>query len=245
MQKILIITGGSHGIGEAVINEYHQHGYTIFSIARSSNPTFTSGSIQQIQYDLSCTEGIEELLQKIFDQLTTQPSGITLINNAATLGKVGRIEHTSAGEVHQQIQLNTLAPIVLTSAFIRYSGRWICRRNIINISSHAAVKPTYGWSVYCSTKAALDMFTKVVAIEQESLENGIKIIAIHPGTVDTEMQATIRSTDRADFKDVEAFNHLKSSGLLADPKTIAIKIYLTGQDENIPNGSIVDLKKMQ
>jgi NAD(P)-dependent dehydrogenase (short-subunit alcohol dehydrogenase family) len=59
---------------------------------------------------------------------------------------------------------------------------------VINISSGAAVGAVSGWGAYCVSKAAINMFTEMIAAE----EDDVAAIALRPGVVDTEMQATIR-----------------------------------------------------
>ena len=134
-----------------------------------------------------------------------------------------------------------MAPLVLTSEFIKHTKSMTCRKLIINISSGAANKAIFGWSLYCSTKAALDMMTKTVGLEQSQDNNGVKIISVHPGVVDTQMQAEIRKTDKAAFKDVERFIDLKESGSLADPGRIGSEIFKLDLD-NITNGAIIDFR---
>nr|WP_169306905.1 SDR family NAD(P)-dependent oxidoreductase [Pedobacter polaris] len=135
MSKILIITGGSKGIGKGIIETYQSHGYQIFSIARTKNETFKN--VKQVEFDLSKTDGIRDLLSGIFDDIKQQDlQQITLINNAGTLGQIGRIEDIK--DIEASVQLNTVAPLILTSIWISLTKDWACEKHIINISSGAA-----------------------------------------------------------------------------------------------------------
>jgi NAD(P)-dependent dehydrogenase (short-subunit alcohol dehydrogenase family) len=89
---------------------------------------------------------------------------------------------------------------------------------ILNISSGAANTAIDGWSVYCSTKAALDMFSKVIAEEK----SGVKVLSIAPGKVDTEMQSKIRKSNEKDFKKLADFVEFKNKGELTSSKNVAI-----------------------
>lgn len=236
MDKILIITGGSKGIGKGIIEAYQAEGYQIFSISRTTNKDLAQAT--QFEFDLSRTEGIKTLLKQIFDNFKlTEVETITLINNAGTLGKIGRVEDIT--DIEKTVLLNTVAPLILTSTFIGLTQNWKCKKQIINISSGAAQKPYYGWSVYCATKAAIDMMTKTVATEQESIENGTKIIAIYPGVVDTEMQTKIRKSDKDSFANIDRFLALKATNSLADATTVGQQIFKLDQDQNIENGAII------
>ena len=116
-------------------------------------------------------------------------------------------------------------------------------KQIINISSGAAHKPYYGWTVYCATKAAIDMMTKTIALEQETVPNCLKILAIYPGVVDTQMQAKIRESDKASFPSIDRFLDLKSTNSLANATTVGKQIYDIDHDDAIENGSILRVKE--
>src|SRR5690606_34498338 len=140
--------------------------------------------------DLTCTEQIEPELLKIFDLLNKEKiTKITLINNAGTLGQIGPLETLETTAIAQAIKLNVTAPLICSAMFVRYTNDWHAQKSIINITSGAALKPYFGWSAYCSSKAAINMFTQVLAAEQQEVKNGIKILAVAPGVVDTDMQS--------------------------------------------------------
>jgi NAD(P)-dependent dehydrogenase (short-subunit alcohol dehydrogenase family) len=84
------------------------------------------------------------------------------------------------------LAVNILGPFFLVQAALshlrQYQGR------VINVSSGAAVKATPGWSAYCVSKAGINHFTRMMAAEEPE----ITTVALRPGVVDTEMQATIR-----------------------------------------------------
>ncbi|WP_316771817.1 SDR family NAD(P)-dependent oxidoreductase [Pedobacter frigiditerrae] len=240
MSKILVITGGSKGIGKGIIKAYLNEGFQVFSISRTSNKDFEA--VTQIEFDLSKTDGIVALLTGVFENFkSTEVEKITLINNAGTLGQIGKIEDIS--DIEKTVQLNTVAPLILTSTFISLTKNWGGEKKIINISSGAAQKPYHGWSIYCATKAAIDMMTKTVAVEQDSVENGVKIIAIYPGVVDTAMQAQIRQSDKDSFANIDRFLELKATNSLADATTVGRQIFAIDQDNRIENGALIRVEE--
>ncbi|RZK38979.1 MAG: SDR family NAD(P)-dependent oxidoreductase [Pedobacter sp.] len=244
MENIVIVTGGSKGIGRGIVEAYQAKGYHVISVARTKSEKGIK-NLTEIAFDLRDSLGISELIEKIFsglNQNTTQR--IVLVNNAGTLGEVGRLDNLDTENIKAAVEINTLAPLLLTSAFINQTKDWAAERKIINISSGAAQNPYHGWSIYCATKASLDMMTKVVAIEQENLLNGAKIISIYPGTVDTDMQTEIRKHSKEDFKEIERFLELKASGSLTDPAAVGVKIFEIDQ-QDLENGSILrDLRSL-
>ena len=83
---------------------------------------------------------------------------------------------------------------------------------VAHISSGAGRRPLAGWSVYCATKAAVDHHAVTVAAEDH---DGVRIVAIRPGVVDTDMQGDIRASEgfplRADFVAMKERGQLTSA----------------------------------
>ncbi len=243
MEKILILTGGSKGIGSGIIAAYSQAGYRIFSVSRTKNEEGKFEKLEQIQFDLSNTSGLESIVNSIFTVLNKDKvEKITLINNAGTIGPIKRLEKISPEDIERTVRLNTVAPLILTSLFIKFTKDWKCPKKIITVSSGAAINPYYGWTTYCSTKAAVDMMTKAVTLEQSRVEHGAKTIAIYPGVVDTGMQEQIRSTEPADFIELNRFIDYKNSGALVDKDIVGQEIYAIGHNESYESGAIINIK---
>ena len=246
MKNILILTGGSRGIGRAILEKYQKENFLIFSISRNIIEDFASDkSLEQIQYDLSDSNGIEDVLKQIFLKISAKEvKTILLINNAGSLGDIGRSENNNLDTTISTIQLNITAPLVLSSLFIKYTKDWNCQKTILNISSGAATKAYYGWTTYCTTKAALDMMTRSIGLEQKEAVNPVKVISVYPGVVDTKMQENIRKTSKDNFIDVQRFIDLKNNDALSKPDDVAQKIFLIANDLNIKNGSIIDVRNL-
>ncbi|HKJ06667.1 MAG TPA: SDR family NAD(P)-dependent oxidoreductase [Flavobacteriaceae bacterium] len=241
MEKILIITGGNKGLGLGLSKFYNNKGYHIISISRDMNGDATF--IDHYPCDLSKHETIKPVLNHIFSHIDKELiSEITLINNAGYLGEINTLDKLEPAEVAYPIQLNLIAPLVLTSTFIDLTRDWNCKKQIFNISSGAAVNAYESWAMYCSSKAGLDMMTKVVAKEQDNIENGVSIASIYPGIVDTNMQNSIRSTSDENFKHKDKFVSFYEEGKLYSPEFVAEKIYKLDTSGKLPNGTIIDIR---
>jgi benzil reductase ((S)-benzoin forming) len=239
--NILIITGGSKGIGKAIAQKYASENFTVFSISRSKT---SEVNYQQITADLSNTSEAVKAIQRVFSNLETEKvTSITLLNNAGSLGEIHTVGNLDSEKIQQTIQLNTTTPLVLSNEFIKLTKKLNCKKKIINISSGAAMSPYSGWSIYCTSKSALDMTTKAIATEQSDIENGVKCIAIYPGVVDTDMQTVIRKTTESEFKNVQRFIELKENNELYAPEFVADKIFKIDISNALENGEIIDIRK--
>ena len=96
------------------------------------------------------------------------------------------------------------------------------RVRITTISSGAAVRPIASWSAYCTAKAGLDMWTRCLAAE--GAEMNLSAISVAPGIVDTDMQATIRSSTGEDFPLKQNFVGYHEDGQLAQADEVAKKL---------------------
>ena len=238
--NVLIITGGSKGIGKAIAQKYTTENFTVYSISRSKA---IDDSYHQIEAELSNSQEAIKAINAIFLKIElTAISSITLINNAGTLGEIDSLGNIDFKNIQQTIQLNTTTPLVLSNEFIKLTKKLTCKKQIITISSGAATNPYAGWSIYCSSKAAIEMMTKTIAEEQNKLPNEVKAIAIKPGVVDTNMQTQIRDTSETKFKNVQRFKDLKEQNQLYTPEFVADRIYQIDQQNQLENGAIIDLR---
>lgn len=240
MEEVLIITGGSKGIGKGIIDAYLANGAQVFSVSRSVNAELSRNGITQIELDLTQTARLEAEFLKIFGILSKDKvARVTLVNNAGTLGSIGPLEKLDVETIEKTIRLNTTVPFILSSFFIKYFEDCTAKKTIINITSGAALKPYFGWSVYCASKSAINMLSQNIAIEQSEVENGVKVLAIAPGVVDTDMQVEIRKSNKHDFKDIDRFVALKEDGALNDAATVGKSIFEMDHDDSLLSGAIL------
>lgn len=226
------VTGASGGLGKAIcellLTDEHNR---VTGISRSTSidhPNFTAVTLDLS--DASATLGFE------FPHLDRADS-VVLINNAGAIGEVGRVGELDNAQVAPNYVLNVSAPSVLSNSFASSYQGLDCKKLIINVSSGAASSAIGSWAMYCASKAALEMFSKVMATEQTGKEHPIQVLAVAPGIVDTGMQAHIRSSDPERFDRHGDFVDYHESGQLVSPEEVATK-YVSIIDKS---GSIDDI----
>ncbi len=245
----IIITGASKGLGEGIALELANESNHLICISRSKSQKLEKLAAAKgcpvtfFVFDLSFTEKITDLAQLIFEKLNLrQAAGVYLVNNAGVINPVGRAEDCPPEEVDKHLRINLLAPMLLTSAFIRFTKQFNAKKRVLNISSGAANYPYYGWSNYCAGKAGLNMFTRCVAAEQQGANYPVEIMAVAPGIIDTGMQELIRNASPQQFIHRDKFIEYKKSGQLIDPLLAGKKISKLLLSNEFKNGAIIDLR---
>jgi benzil reductase ((S)-benzoin forming) len=213
-----IITGGSRGLGQALVKILNRQGDHVAEISR--NGKLNSKTAQSFVCDFKTNKNKDELMEKIFSHFESQNyQMITLINNAGMVEPVGYLEQLNEQDIIDSLMVNLAAPMALTAAFIKHLQFFNGRKVLVNVSSGVARHPKETWGPYCAAKAALESLSAVVALENE--EQNTTVINYEPGIIDTEMQSVIRGIPKERFPDLERFVEFKNNGDLADPDFVA------------------------
>jgi len=185
-QKVVVVTGASAGIGAAAARLFAFEGATVVVAARSQPAleqvvreiTAAGGTAHAVPTDVSRREDCERLLARASDQL----GGIDVLVNNAGANFRGPIERHRPEDLASVVQVNLVAPIVLTRLVLPYM-RQRGRGAIVNVASIAGRIAVVHEAVYSATKFGLRAFTFAMAEELEG--SGITISAVSPGPVDT------------------------------------------------------------
>ncbi|MBD3920067.1 SDR family NAD(P)-dependent oxidoreductase [Paenibacillus sp. PR3] len=227
--RYYIVTGSSRGIGEELALQLLGHDHHVIGISRTPNESLSSFAHEHgyrydwLPFDLTRSEQIATLAEQllvIIDRLSAE--SITLINNAATVTPLDTIDHLSSAQLSHALHLNLMTPIMLTSALINLTNGYSIERLIVNISSGSGSYPAPGMSVYCSAKAALNMFSQCVQAE-EAIHGRLRAVSVDPGMVDTSMQAVARS-DANDHPMRGFFALAEQNSQLRSPRYVAERI---------------------
>ncbi|HVN35310.1 MAG TPA: SDR family oxidoreductase [Casimicrobiaceae bacterium] len=188
MEKTIIVTGASRGIGHATALRFHESGWRVITVSREPPPGACPWSIgrSHILLDLSDLDTIGrcvELMREMLDEGELH----ALVNNAGTSPKGpggSRLNSLDTDIATWQSMYNTnfYAPLLLTRGFARELAK--ARGAVVNLTSIAGsrVHPFAG-SAYATSKAALAALTRELAFDLAPA--GVRVNAIAPGEIDT------------------------------------------------------------
>ncbi|MBA9027020.1 (S)-benzoin forming benzil reductase [Peribacillus huizhouensis] len=248
--KTFIITGASNGLGAALAKLCLDRGFRCILVARTINQelyhktTQTSGRLTFVSADLTETNQLESVMDEIISHLKNDVDELYFINNAGMVEPIKRIGELDIDTFVLQAKLNYLAPAILTDSFIKRTQGYNNKKIVVNISSGAAKNHYEGWGAYCSSKAGLEMFTRVAGIEQQREENPAYVISFSPGVMDTNMQKVIRSANETDFADSARFHTYKEKGMLRSPEFVANILIELLLEPELDNGKFYDIKEL-
>jgi len=172
------------------------------------------------------------------------PSRLILVNNAGTVGNIQHLGDIGSSEIISTFNINLIAPAILTNVFISSYRSIKIEQLILNISSGAGRNPIDGWSIYCSSKSGLDMFSQVLQEEINIDMSTIKILSLAPGIIDTDMQTEIRNSTLEGFSNLERFIEYKKNGDLANPKNTAEKVLKFINDHRLANHTLCSVRDL-
>lgn len=213
--KISIITGASSGIGRATAVLFSKLGSSLVLIGRSEealNETITScqpeTSILKVTGDLTNNE----FCKTVVDLAIQKFGKINVLVNSAGILKTGGLETLKMQDYDDSMDLNVKSVINLTQLCLPYL---IAEKgSIVNVSSVTGTRSFPGVLAYCMSKAALDQFTKCVALELA--DKGVRCNSVNPGVIVTNLHRRAGQNEEQYAKFLE---HCKQTHALGRPGT--------------------------
>lgn len=193
--KVAIVTGGSHGIGEAIARRYAAEGAKVAIVyskddkkahAVADEIAASAGAAKTFKADCSKIPEINRLVDEVIESYGTVD---ILVNNAGAFFPVS-VEETTEDIWDEQLDLNLKGVFFLVKALVpefkRRGGG-----NVVNISSIAGVGGVPNCAAYCASKGGLENLTKAFAVELG--KHDINVNAVAPGNVKTRMNEEFRA----------------------------------------------------
>jgi NAD(P)-dependent dehydrogenase (short-subunit alcohol dehydrogenase family) len=241
-RPLILVTGGSRGIGAAVVRKAAKAGYDVLINYHSDQASADAvakdvraqgASAEIVQADTATEEGISVLFAAV-DRL----GGLdALVNNAGVVDQTSRVEDFDRARLDRMFAVNVIGKIRCASEAVKRMSTKHGGRGgvIVNISSMAAVLGSSGQYVDYAAKAAIDTFT--VGLSREVATEGIRVNAIRPGIIDTDIHASGGLPDRA--RDLAPMVPMQRAGT-ADEVADSV-LYLLSPQASYVTGAILNV----
>ena len=204
MNQVLLITGGSRGIGAATALLAAQRGYAV-AVNYASQPRAADEVVHRIRaargtaIAVQADVGDEAQVMAMFEQVDAQLGRLTaLVNNAGVVDMKARVDEMSVARLDRMFRINVIGSFVCAREAVRrmstrHGGRGGA---IVNVSSAAARLGSPDQYVdYAASKGAIDTFT--LGLAKEVADEGIRVNAVRPGLIDTDIHASGGMPERA------------------------------------------------
>ncbi|MDP9968296.1 NAD(P)-dependent dehydrogenase (short-subunit alcohol dehydrogenase family) [Variovorax paradoxus] len=204
MDQVLLITGGGRGIGAATALLAAQRGYAV-AVNYASNSLAADEVVRAIRAGggtsiaVQADVGDEAQVLAMFEKVDARLGRLTaLVNNAGVVDVQARVDEMSVARLECMFRINVIGSFVCAREAVR---RMSTRHGgsggaIVNVSSAAARLGSPGQYVdYAASKGAIDTFT--IGLAKEVAAEGIRVNAVRPGLIDTEIHASGGMPERA------------------------------------------------
>jgi NAD(P)-dependent dehydrogenase (short-subunit alcohol dehydrogenase family) len=202
--KVVVITGGSRGIGRAAALAAAARGFRVV-VGYASNEAAAKEVVAQIEgkngkaIAVKCDVGSEADILALFKAADEFGTLGALVNNAGIVGKSGvRVDEMSAERIQQMMAVNVTGSILCAREAVkrmstRHGGKGGVIVNLSSVAARLGAPNTY--VDYAASKGAIDSFT--IGLGYEVAGEGIRVAGIRPGLIDTEIHAAGGEPDRA------------------------------------------------
>ena len=214
--RVAVITGASRGLGAGMAHFFLSQGMRIAVCARTQPPFDDDDRTLARALDVTDHAAVASFCAETVDRF----GRIDLwINNAGLLAPIGPLRDNDPAEFARHIAVNVVGTFHGCQSFLHHLHERGGEGILINISSGAARNAYAGWSAYCSGKAAVDRMSESIALEET--DHGLRVHAVAPGVIDTDMQSMIRQCDPSQFPQVQKFVDLKEQDNFSTPDFVA------------------------
>lgn len=234
--KTAVITGGTRGLGRAIAERYLQEGARVVCAAR--NPydikevlDLAPDRSAYIPVDVTSDSSVEALMARTTELF----GGLDILVANAGVSRDGRVDRLAVDDWQDMVATNLTGVFLCTRAAVPYLERSPAGR-IVNVSSSMATRVAIGASGYCATKAAVEMFTRVSAIELAP--RGILVNSLAPGILDEGMGQQLTANDRV-------WSRYKTRLALGRPgyadEAADAAVFLAGAESSYVNGHVLEV----
>jgi NAD(P)-dependent dehydrogenase (short-subunit alcohol dehydrogenase family) len=242
--KSLLVTGGSRGIGAAICRLAASRGYRV-AVNYASNEAAATALMKEIEtaggeaFAVRGDVGSESDVLAMFAAVDRRFGRLdALVNNAGVVDQMARVEEMSVVRLERMMRINVIGSILCAREAVR---RMSIRRGgaggaIVNVSSAAARLGGPGEYVdYAASKGAIDTFT--IGLAREVADDGIRVNAVRPGLIDTEIHASGGQPDR--LERIRGAIPMKREGKAHEIATAVV--WLLSNEASYTTGALLDV----
>lgn len=215
--KVVLLTGASAGIGAACADFFAKKGAMLALVGRSAEKfEKVLENIRKSGVELEPLVILADVTidaERIISETIENYGRLDILINNAGIGNHATIETLNIDDFDTIMATNVRSVIQLTQLAVPYLIE--TKGNIVNNSSIAGIASFQNFLIYSMSKAALDQFTKCVAMELGS--KGIRVNSVNPGFINTDFHGIARDSDEYATM-VDAYNELNPIGRIGQPK---------------------------
>ncbi len=206
MQKTILITGCSSGIGAALAREFGKRGHRVYATARraESLAALEAEGIRGLVLDVNDDSSIARAL----DTVSRETGHLDLLVNNAGFSQVGAVIDLTREDLRRQYETNVIAPVAVTAQAVPLLRAAVAKNGgavVANVGSIVGLFTTPFAAAYCSSKAAVHSLTD--ALRMELAPFGIHVVSIQPGGVRSSFgehaEAAVRLPSNSLYQPVE------------------------------------------
>lgn len=193
--KVVMVTGATSGIGWETALRFSKLGANLALVGRNADKlaqiaeTCDATKSLALTADLSKESDTENAMKKVI----THFGKLNVVVNSAGIIETGSIEDTSLGQLDRMMNINLRSIYLITALAVPHLIK--TRGNIVNVSSVAGSRSFPNVLAYCTSKAAVDQFSRCVALELAS--KGVRVNTVNPGVIVTELHRRAGMTEEA------------------------------------------------
>lgn len=222
MKKVVVVTGGSSGMGAEISKLLLKKGYTVVIFSRNADKSGFS------KKDNCFTLNID--IQKISDIISAfkytkkiiKDGTIDVLINSAGIGHETPLEDISEEEYNQFFSTNIKGLIFTCKTFLPIINRGT--GIICNFSSIAGIKGFSKWSLYCASKYAVEGFS--ASLRHEVRTKGIRVMCVRPGSVNTPFYNYLSEEEKKDFINPQTVAEIVTQALEIDKNAVVEDIFI-------------------
>ena len=229
------ISGITSGIGRGLAERFSQQNHQVFGLGRRSEK-FVNENIHYTSIDLS---NISILESKLRELIGAEPMIDIGILNAASLGDIKTLRNTNLASLKAQMDTNLWSQKIILDTLLDGSSKL---KQIIALSSGAALNGGHGWNGYSLSKSAFKTMIEIYAQEYPD----VHFVSLAPGLVDTPMQHSLNQQATYNrIPNIPSLQELKANNAISTPAQFALQLQsLLPMLPSYKSGSYIDIRTL-